>query len=389
MYRTGLAVLLALALVGCEDIIFDPQPPDVVIETVCPCVGGSPTHDVYITEEIHETVYVTEEDTTPDVVQEFYGDAASLPVLLLEGTGSPMPKKLSNPLIASATSPADDDLFLLEQGGSSKSLAAVDMLLPTNAIGGLITSNDSGDTDHDIAIAPGIARSADDTANLRLASILTKQIDAVWAVGDDAGGLDAAPVVAADTLYAVWLIKNPTSGIVDALFSLDFAAPTMPAGYTLKRLIGAVKTKDSSANIVPYLQSGDQFTYIGDSGQKSVEDVSDASITSGVYEDGTLSVPPLCLANIVGAVQNVTTTTSGILLFIKTKGAFLDSADLRDAFANFTMDTPNEAIQISARGVVLVDASSQVQYTALESTGSVSVFIRTLGFTMLTRREPQ
>lgn len=165
------------------------------------------------------------------------------------------------------------DLLLVQQSGVDSQVAASELPLPFNYIGGLITSNDA-DADHDVAIAPGAARSADDLTNLKLAAILTKQIDAAWAVGDDAGGLDTG-AVAASTLYAIWLIKRPDTGVVDALFSLSFTAPTMPANYTKKRLIAAVLT-DASDDIVTYLQSGDYFRYMSE----QPVDVDDSTITS-------------------------------------------------------------------------------------------------------------
>ena len=255
-------------------------------------------------------------------------------------------------------------------------------LLPYNYIGGLITSNDA-DADHDVAIAPGECRGLADDASLRLASILTKQIDAVWAAGDDAGGLDAAPVVAASTLYAIWLIKD-TDGTVDALFSLSFTAPTMPGTYNRKRLIGSVMT-EGAANIIAYTQSGDYFRYMGD----IILDVNDNTINPiTVFEVGTLSVPPSCLAHIYGALSNPTSTAPvDGYLSIKTNGAAdgippdnTESFALIKVAANFD--------NVGVTGMVLVDSASQIQYAAVETTGSAQVLISTIGFTMLTRREP-
>ena len=196
-----------------------------------------------------------------------------------------MPKKVSDLTAATVVNP--DDRFVMEQAGTSKSVSAA-IMLPTSYIGGLITSNGT-DADHDIDIAPGIARSADDTTSLRLAAAWTKQIDATWAVGDDAGGMEAADhPVQATTLYALWLIMRPDTGVVDAMFSLDFSSPTLPTNYTKKRLIGSVRT-DGSDNIIAYVQSGDYFRYTGD----VPLDINDATITSGAFVTDALSVPPM------------------------------------------------------------------------------------------------
>lgn len=126
--------------------------------------------------------------------------------------------------------------------------------LPRMWISGL-TYALAADTDHDITIAAGECRDATNAHNLILASALTKRIDAAWAVGTNQGGLDGSESVAgtpdADTWYYVWLIKRSDTGAVDALFSESASAPTMPADYDFKRLVGAVRT-DGSANIVAF-----------------------------------------------------------------------------------------------------------------------------------------
>jgi hypothetical protein len=258
-------------------------------------------------------------------------------------------------------------------------LTQLKALLPTNYIGGLITSRDAGDTDHDVNITAGEARDPTDVESLRLATEITKQIDAAWAVGDDAGGIDTG-AVAADTLYAVWLIKRSDTGVVDALFSTSFTAPTMPTDYDYKRLIAAVLT-DGSANIIDYTHKDDYFRLIGD----IVLDVDDSTITGSTFEVGTLSVPPNCLAHIYGNLLNGGATNVDGILWIKTNGA----GEITTAGESFsTVQTNGTFDQLNGIGFVLVDGSSQVQYAASEVAGSARVRIATLGFRMLTRNNP-
>ena len=61
--------------------------------------------------------------------------------------------------------------------------------LPESYIAGLEISNGT-DTDHDIDIATGRCKDSTGAYDLILSSGLTKQIDAAWSAGDDAGGLD-------------------------------------------------------------------------------------------------------------------------------------------------------------------------------------------------------
>lgn len=122
-------------------------------------------------------------------------------------------------------------------------------------IWGLTLANNASDATNDIDIAAGEA--ADETvgAVLRLDAALTKRLDAAWAVGSGNGGLDTGSI--ANGTYHVFLIKNSTSGVVDALFSASATAPTMPSGYDRKRRLGSI-IRASSA-ILLFRQDGDQF----------------------------------------------------------------------------------------------------------------------------------
>lgn len=110
-------------------------------------------------------------------------------------------------------------------------------------IEGLIQSNSAGDVVNDIDISAGSCADGGTTAASRklmiLASSITKQLDAAWAVGTNAGGLDTGSIGNSD--YYIWLIMRSDTGVVDALYSLSSTAPTMPSNYDFKRLIGWIK----------------------------------------------------------------------------------------------------------------------------------------------------
>lgn len=107
------------------------------------------------------------------------------------------------------------------------------------AIYGLTYANNGADATNDLDIATGGAMDATGAYWMTLASALTKQSDVAWAVGSAAGGLDTGAVGNSD--YYIWLIARSDSGVVDVLFSLSSTAPTMPANYDFKRLIGWFK----------------------------------------------------------------------------------------------------------------------------------------------------
>lgn len=74
------------------------------------------------------------------------------------------------------------------------------------------------------------------------------------AVGGVPNGLDVAPV-GPNAWYYIWLIKNLGTGVVAGLASLSDTVPTLPAGYSAKRLIGAIRT-DGGSQIIPFYCRG-------------------------------------------------------------------------------------------------------------------------------------
>lgn len=121
---------------------------------------------------------------------------------------------------------------------------------------GLTLSNNAVDAVNDIDIAVGAAAS-DDVAPpfILLGSVITKRLDAAWALGSGAGGLDTGAI--ANTTYHVWLIQRSDTGVVDALFSTSATAPTMPTNYDRKRRIGSIIR--SGATILAFRQFNNRF----------------------------------------------------------------------------------------------------------------------------------
>lgn len=103
--------------------------------------------------------------------------------------------------------------------------------------------NDVTDPTNDIDINPGGCMDATGVYWMQITSSLVKQSDVIWAVGGTpatpAGALDTGAVGNND--YYIWLIARSDTGVVDALYSLSSTAPTMPANYDFKRLVGWFK----------------------------------------------------------------------------------------------------------------------------------------------------
>lgn len=255
------------------------------------------------------------------------------------------------------------------------------------AIGGLTCSNNGTDADHDLDIAVGYATDYGNAVVMELTTAITKQIDATWAVGTNAGGLDTG-AVAASTGYGVYLIRRSDTGVVDVLFSTDMSAAgssvTMPTNYSQKRLIGWVRT-DSSSNILAFTQSGDYFRLTGD----VVVDVNDSTMTSTTYETGTMTCPPLCEADMYAALNNSGETATTYHLWLRTKGSTEDTATSNETAFHINSGTGNDQMDaVCSAQRILVDSSSQLEYTCTESAGTASVVLTLFGCNMITRSNP-
>lgn len=80
------------------------------------------------------------------------------------------------------------------------------------------------------------------------------------------GGLDVG-TKANSTWYYIWAISN---GVVDRLLaSTSATTPTMPTGYSYRKLIGACKTS-SAGNVLSYIQNNDVIRFTLDTSASSV-----------------------------------------------------------------------------------------------------------------------
>jgi hypothetical protein len=233
-------------------------------------------------------------------------------------------------------------------------------------VNGLGISNNSGDAAKDIDIAVGACMDSTFVHLLTLASGLTKQLDAGWAVGTAAGGLDTGSV-AASTTYHVWIIRKDSDGTIDALFSLSATAPTMPAGYTYKRVIGCIRT-DSSSNILAFYQTGNRFRFKAQQADRAYGALANTSRIAV-----TVSTPE----NLTGIfnVEAVYLTTAAAHYLIAQATTETDSA------ASATNNTHHVYVNGANNSVemeILVDNSRQIAIRGTST--SISCGIRACGW---------
>jgi hypothetical protein len=217
------------------------------------------------------------------------------------------------------------------------------MPLPTRYIDGLKIANNAATPATKIDILSGICRSDDDSEDIESGS--TKVVD-IAASG--AGGLDTG-IPANDTWYFAWIIKNLTTSAIEGLLSLSSTSPTLPAGYTKKRLLGSVR-RNGAGNFLTFLM------LILGKGSRSyfyTEDVaSTLLLLSGGSAETYTDVDCSSLASPIsrlGLFQLRTTVKSA---FFRTNGILNDMLELL-AGESQTSDLPidsNQLIEYKAGG---------------------------------------
>jgi len=236
-------------------------------------------------------------------------------------------------------------------------LVTVGPALPPGFIFGLTLSNNATDATNDIDIATGKARDGDDSANLVLASALTKRLDANWSVGTNQGGLDTGSK-ANSTTYHVWLISDGSA--VDVLFSTSVSAPTIPGIYTLKRRIGSIIT-DGSGAIRAFQQTGDEFLL--------ATPPLDAATTIGTSRTLQALTVPAGLA-VEALIRATTNSAQSILVQPPFEADAAPSATASPLFSAYTSQTATIAVR--------TNTSRQVALRATAS--STAIYIATRGW---------
>lgn len=128
----------------------------------------------------------------------------------------------------------------------------------SGAIFGLQLSNTPSFLTTRVSIATGQCRNSLNNANLVLNAPLSKDLTSGWSAGNGNGGRDAGSLANGQTWH-MFIILNPTTTAVDALFSQSPTAPTLPTGFTKFRRIGAVMLDAAATTIRAFIQTGDWF----------------------------------------------------------------------------------------------------------------------------------
>jgi hypothetical protein len=234
-------------------------------------------------------------------------------------------------------------------------------------VGGLTISNNGAAALFDLAA--GVAVDSTQAAFMKTAGLTSKNVAVAWAVGSSAGALDTG-AIATNTGYFIWLIQRPDTGVVDVLASTSASAPTMPTNYTLKKLIGWVRT-DGSSNLLGFTQQGNQFLF-----NSNITGIaSNNPGTSAVLV--TLTVP---VGVKVGAIFNlgVTNTTATDCRGTLTSP---DQTDVAPGVTNMNFGISNTSgTQLWNDKLIRTNTSGQVRYRLNASDASTTIWMNTVGF---------
>lgn len=255
--------------------------------------------------------------------------------------------------------------------------------LPLTWVNGLTISNNSNDSfQHDIDIAAG--QRPDDTQTYLLnCQAMTKQIDATWAQGTNAGGCSNAAdsgVVQANTCYGVFALHKSsdpyTAATSDYIFAKSQAnaladTNVVAAGYDLAILISAVVT-DGSSNIIRFRDGGDGWQEY------------DVPIVTSITPDGSehdvvVPVPPFMRGRFMyGLNDSSPTTVLGVL-------TQTDLTDTAPSTSNYDIYLPTNAGAIGGSVIkeVRVDGSRQVRHHEDSSNyGAMNGYLQTQAWKM-------
>lgn len=242
-----------------------------------------------------------------------------------------------------------------------------------NYLTGLKLSNNATDATNDIDIAVGQAANSTNTVIMSLSSAITKRLDAAWAVGTNAGGLDTGTI--ADTTYHIYLIRRTDTGVVDAIFSTSASSPTLPTNYTQYRRIGSIVR--TGAAIKTFIQDGDDFRWMVPVQDVSVSNPGTAAVTR------TLTVPIGIRVKANISVSGSSNTGGAD----NPNGIFVSDLSITDTAASTTVFTQfvySGAAAVNRAGSVMdvyTNTSGQVRSRLQTSTVNVGFAINTHGWT--------
>jgi len=161
--------------------------------------------------------------------------------------------------------------------------------LAAGTIFGLTIGNNVTSPTTQIDISVGSCRDSTNTVDIILSIPLTKSLTAVWGAGTVQGMRDSATALAALQSYAIFVIMNPDTGVVDVLASQSATNPILPTGYIYFRRIaflprlGTNNIPASGTAIQRFYQWGNTFYLYNGNNEFSGQTGSTAALLRDMY----------------------------------------------------------------------------------------------------------
>ena len=219
-------------------------------------------------------------------------------------------------------------------------------------------------------MAVGQASAEGGGEDIVLASAITKQLDAGWAVGTNAGGLNTG-TEAVSTWYEVHLIKRVDTGVVDVMFTTTANRATLPANYTKQRRIGWIRN-DASSNILQFTQVDDYITL--------TTQINDVALTATATAAAvTLTAPPKSIARFrASTTGNTSVNGSMVTVFSEIVEGNVTPANATGIASLGYQDLATGPS--SGHFELRLNSSSQIEHDSSNSTGSPTFDISTYGW---------
>lgn len=222
-----------------------------------------------------------------------------------------------------------------------------ELSIPRSYLAGYTLVNNTGDATNDIDINPGVCRDTADTVAITLASALTKQLDAAWAVGSAAGMRDTGAI--ANGTWHIHAIRRPDTGVVDILaslaadevgtFTVTIASPAVVTEVNHGRVNGASVVLSTTGALPTGLTAGTLYYVVNaaaDTYQLSATQggaaINTSGSQSGVHTAKGTPVLPASYTQFrrIGSILRVGAT---ILAFVQNGDEFLFNAVTLDVSA--------------------------------------------------------
>lgn len=203
-----------------------------------------------------------------------------------------------------------------------------------------------------VRILPGECVSDDYQELLVASSNITVNIAAVGVNGLDTG------VEAPSTWYYIWLIKDLNSNQVSGLISASSTTPTLPSGYTKKRLLGAVRNNTSSNFL--------NFFSCGEGSQRTIFYFEDIDSTLRILTNGSMTTwTPISLATVIPPISRnaiIQAEVTSADCWVRTTGTTPATSHL---FAGRMLDFE-----------MITDSAQQISYYVATPSGKFTVSVR-------------